>query len=389
MLPYPRVTGFYYGSIYDGVEQLNLRHRNMILDSSKILSDLKNWSYELGFQDLGVASLNVKKDFTQLENWIQNGYHGSMSYLEKNKDKRLDPSKLVPDTACIITVRANYLTEPLDEAVSVLKNSRLAYVSRYALGRDYHKVLRGKLRQLARKLNDKIGHFGYRAFTDSAPILERALARNSGLGWVGKHTNLINKADGSMFFLGEIFTDLPLNTNSKLEENHCGTCVHCMDVCPTDAIISPYKLDARKCISYLTIESKDAIPLELRTSIGNRIFGCDDCQLFCPWNKYAKVTSIKDFMPRSGINSRTLLELFLMNRDDFELLTRGSAIRRISYEQWVRNLAVALGNSPYSHDTLSALNKRKFFPDQMVREHIEWAVTRQEQKQLSSNEQKR
>lgn len=355
----------------------------MILDSSKILNDLKIWSHELGFQDLGVAGLNVKDDFSQLEKWIQNGYHGSMSYLEKNKDKRLDPSKLVPDTTCVITVRANYLPEPLDDAVSVLKDPRLAYVSRYALGRDYHKVLRGKLRQLARKLNDKIGDFGYRAFTDSAPILERALARNSGLGWVGKHTNLINKADGSMFFLGEIFTDLPLDITARLKKNHCGTCVSCIDVCPTKAIVSPYKLDARKCISYLTIESKDSIPEELRASIGNRIFGCDDCQLFCPWNKYAKVTPIKDFMPRSGLNNRTLLELFSMNRDEFELLTRGSAIRRISYEQWVRNLAVAMGNSRYSRKTLSALYKRRYFPDQMVREHIEWAITRLEHNSLN------
>ncbi len=357
----------------------------MMLDSSKILNDLKKWSRELGFQDLGVAGLNVKKDFTQLENWIQNGYHGSMSYLEKNKDKRFDPSKLVPNTTSIITVRANYLTEPLDDAVSVLKDPRLAYVSRYALGRDYHKVLRGKLRQLARKLNDKIGHFGYRAFTDSAPVLERALARNSGLGWVGKHTNLINKTDGSMFFLGEIFTDLPLKAPTRLKKNHCGTCVSCIDVCPTNAIISPYKLDARKCISYLTIESKEAIPRELRAFIGNRIFGCDDCQLFCPWNKYAKVTPIKDFMPRSKLNNRTLLELFLMNRDEFEILTRGSAIRRVSYEQWVRNLAVALGNGHYSTEALSALYKRKNFPDPMVREHIEWAITRLEQNKFNPN----
>ncbi len=357
----------------------------MMLDSSKILSDLKNWSYELGFQGLGVADLDLKEDFTQLENWIQNGYHGSMSYLEKNKDKRLDPSKLVPNTTCVITVRANYLPEALDDAVSVLEDPRLAYVSRYALGRDYHKVLRGKLRQLARKLNDKIGHFGYRAFTDSAPILERALARNSGLGWIGKHTNLINKADGSMFFLGEIFTDLPLETTAGFKKNHCGTCVSCIDVCPTKAIISPYKLDATKCISYLTIESKDAIPTEIRTSIGNRIFGCDDCQLFCPWNKYAKVTPIKDFLPRSGLNNRTLLELFSLSRDEFELLTRGSAIRRVSYEQWVRNLAVALGNSPYSRKTLLALYKRKFFPDKMVREHIEWAITQMEHNLLNSD----
>jgi len=300
-----------------------------------------------------------------------------MAYLERNKDKRLNPSKLVPNTNCIISVRANYLTEPLSKAITNLQDPNIGYISRYAVGRDYHKVLRGKLRKLARKLNDKIGCFGYRAFTDSAPVLEKALARNSGLGWIGKHTNLINKKDGSMFFLGEIFTDLPLEANTELKKNHCGTCVQCIDICPTQAIISPYKLDARKCISYLTIESKESIPLELRPSIGNRIFGCDDCQLFCPWNRYAKLSTISDFTPRPELNNKTLSELFLIKRDEFELLTRGSAIRRISYEQWVRNLAIALGNAPGLSKTLSVLNSRKFFEDDMVREHIEWAITQQ------------
>lgn len=362
-------------------------HKGQLPKGAEILHDLKKWSVELGFQDLRVAHLNVKSDYQQLESWIANGYHGSMSYLEKNKDKRLDPSTLVPNTTSIISVRANYLTEPITSAINVLQDPNSAYISRYALGRDYHKVLRGKLRKLARRLNDKIGDFGYRAFTDSAPILERALARNGGLGWIGKHTNLINKNDGSMFFLGEIFTNLPLEENRKLEKNQCGTCTRCLDICPTKAIISPYKLDARKCISYLTIESKKAIPIALRSLIGNRIFGCDDCQLFCPWNKYAKLSPIEDFMPRSGLNKKTILELFLIDNDEFEILTRGSAIRRISYAQWIRNLAVALGNAPTSRDVVIALNKRKSFPDEMVREHIEWAIAQHKPRQSALNNQ--
>ena len=339
-----------------------------------IVSKLETWASELGFQDIGIASLELDSDISYLKSWLDKGYHGSMAYLEQNAPKRYDPKKLIPGTLSVISIRCDYLNVDLDDSIKALEKSDIAYVSRYALGRDYHKVLRSKLKKLANSLQDHIGSLGYRVFTDSAPVLERALARNSGLGWIGKNTNLISKKDGSMFFLGEIFTDIPLEPSKVAAKNHCGTCRECIDVCPTKAIIAPYQLDANRCISYLTIESKKSIPIEFRKSIGNRIFGCDDCQLFCPWNKYAKLTAVTDFTPRHGLEKSKLTDLFLLDEDEFEKITIGSAIRRVSYPQWIRNLAIALGNAPTSPEVLQALEKRLTFPDEMVLEHVNWAI---------------
>ncbi len=340
----------------------------------EIISKHKIWSSELGFQDVGIANLDLDSDISHLESWLDSGYHGSMAYLEKNKAKRYGPKELVPGTLSVISVRCDYLNLGLNDSIKSLEKSDIAYIARYALGRDYHKVLRSRLKKLANSLQKHIGALGYRVFTDSAPVLERALARNSGLGWIGKNTNLINKKDGSMFFLGEIFTDIPLTPSKLKPTNHCGTCKECIDVCPTNAIIAPYKLDANRCISYLTIESKEAIPVKYRKAIGNRIFGCDDCQLFCPWNKYAKSTTIADFAPRNSLQETRLTDLFLLNEVEFEKITLGSAIRRISYLQWLRNLAVALGNATTTPDVLKALEKRLIFPDAMVLEHVTWAI---------------
>ena len=339
-----------------------------------IVSRLETWSSDLGFQDIGIANLDLDSDIGYLESWLDKGYHGSMAYLEQNTVKRYDPKKLIPGTLSVISVRCDYLNVDLDDSIKALEKSDIAYVSRYALGRDYHKVLRSKLKKLANSLQDHIGSLGYRVFTDSAPVLERALARNSGLGWIGKNTNLISKKDGSMFFLGEIFTDIPLEPSKVAPKNHCGPCMECIDVCPTKAIIAPYQLDANRCISYLTIESKKSIPIEFRKAIGNRIFGCDDCQLFCPWNKYAKLTAVTDFTPRHGLEKSKLTDLFLLDEDEFEKITIGSAIRRVSYSQWIRNLAIALGNAPTSPEVLKALEKRLTFPDEMVLEHVNWAI---------------
>ena len=340
----------------------------------EILSKLKDWSSELGFQDIGVANLDLHSDINYLESWLDSGYHGSMAYLEQNKEKRYEPKELIPGTLSVISVRCDYLNIDLNDSIETLEKPDVAYIARYALGRDYHKVLRSKLKKLANSLQKHIGPLGYRVFTDSAPVLERALARNSGLGWIGKNTNLINKKEGSMFFLGEIFTDIPLAPSKIKPTNHCGTCKECIDICPTNAIVAPYKLDASRCISYLTIESKKAIPIEYRKSIGNRIFGCDDCQLFCPWNKYAKLTTIADFAPRHGLEKTRLIDLFLLDENEFEKITLGSAVRRINYVQWLRNLAVALGNAPTSPEVLQALEKRLIFPDEMVLEHVTWAI---------------
>jgi epoxyqueuosine reductase len=303
------------------------------------------------------------------------GRHGSMSYMERHGRKRSRPADLVPGTVRVISARMSYWPETARDAREALADPTTGYVARYALGRDYHKVLRQRLQRLADGVAERIGEFGYRVFVDSAPVLEKALARDAGLGWIGKHTNLLDR-DGSWFLLGELYTDLPLPSDSPVTE-HCGSCQACIDVCPTQAIVGPYELDARRCISYLTIELRGSIPEPLRPAIGNRIFGCDDCQLFCPWNKFARATTVGDFAVRHGLDAAGLVELFAWSREDWEARTAGSALRRAGYEGWLRNLAVALGNAPADERVVAALATRAADPSAVVREHVQWALERQ------------
>jgi len=293
--------------------------------------------------------------------------------MERHGLRRARPQELVPGTLRVISARMDYLPPNARPATEVLHDPTLGYVSRYALGRDYHKVLRRRLARLAERIEAEVAGTRYRVFVDSGPVLEKAFARNAGLGWIGKHTNLIHSRAGSWFFLGEILTDLPLPVDAPAT-NHCGSCRACIDVCPTGAIVAPYELDARLCISYLTIELRGPIPVELRRAIGNRIYGCDDCQLFCPWNKFARLTSEPDFAPRHALDGATLTQLFAWSEEEFLRSTEGSAIRRIGYECWLRNIAVALGNAPTSDEVLAALRARRDHPSALVREHVEWAL---------------
>ncbi len=345
---------------------------------AQALHSLDQWAHELGFQHSAVARLDLAADNAYLAAWLAAQYHGSMAYMRERADLRAAPASLVPGTLAVISLRMNYLPEPLASAWTRLEDPHGAYIARYALGRDYHKTIRQRLQQLARRLAELIGPFGYRVFSDSAPVLERALARNAGHGWIGKHTNLIARHEGSLFLLGEIYTDLLLPTSTLEETDHCGSCTRCIDVCPTAAIVAPYRLDARRCISYLTIESTDAIPEALRPLLGNRVFGCDDCQLVCPWNRYARQTEVVDFAPRHGLDSASLVELFAWSAADFEQRTRGSALRRISHQQWLRNLAVGLGNAPSTPTVIAALAARAEHPSALVREHVAWALARHE-----------
>lgn len=343
------------------------------IDFSSLKKDIVSWSHEIGFQKTGVSDINLSEAEEKLTKWLKLKFHGSMKYMEKHGTKRCRPQELVPGTVRIITVRMDYLPQEQELAINHLNNNKNAYISRYALGRDYHKVLRKKLKLLAKIIEKNIGEFGYRIFVDSAPVLEKALAEKSGLGWIGKHTNLIDKNRGSWFFLGELYTDLPLPTDLS-ETSHCGTCSVCMDVCPTNAIVGPYSLDARRCISYLTIENKGSIPTEFRKDIGNRIYGCDDCQLFCPWNKFAKPTGENDFAPRHKLDDAQLTELFYWDKATWLYKTEGSAIRRIGFERWLRNIAVALGNADTTTEILDALNFRKDDNSTLISEHVKWAL---------------
>lgn len=352
---------------------------NALLDVDRRLvlaAEIKNQARALGFQQVGISTLDLGADEALFDAWLANGYHGEMQYLARHGHKRSRPAELVPGTLSVICATLNYLPAQAEDMQETLNNPARAYVARYALGRDYHKVMRGRLRQLANAVSAQIGTYGYRVFSDSAPVLEKALARNSGLGWIGKHTNLLNREFGSWFFLGEIYTDLPLPADPPQLENYCGSCVRCLEVCPTQAIIAPYTLDARRCIAYLTIEHKGAIPPELRPLIGNRIFGCDDCQLYCPWNRYATVTVEPDFRVRHALDASDLLALWAWDEATFLARTEGSAIRRVSFEQWQRNLAVALGNMPPSAAVASALDARRANASALVRDHIEWALAR-------------
>jgi epoxyqueuosine reductase len=335
--------------------------------------EIRDWGTDLGFQKIGISDIDLELADGRLRQWISDGYHGDMEYMHRHGTKRSRPAELVPGTLRVISARMDYLPESQEEACTMLDHGSKAYVSRYALGRDYHKVLRGRLRELARRIKQRTGPFGYRVFVDSAPVLEKPLAEKAGLGWIGKHTNLIDRDTGSWFFLGELYTDLPLPVDEP-ETSHCGTCRACIDVCPTAAIVAPYQLDARRCISYLTIELKGSIPEEFRKPIGNRIYGCDDCQLFCPWNKFARLTDEKDFSPRHGLDAAELTELFDWSEETWLSRTEGSAIRRIGYERWLRNVAVALGNAMSTPEVIDALNKRRDCDSKLVAEHVEWAL---------------
>lgn len=342
-------------------------------DFAALGAQIRGWAWELGFQQAGVSGVELPEDERHLLDWLARERHGEMGYMQRHGTRRSRPAELVPGTLRVISVRMDYWPDGTREAGALLKENDHAYIARYALGRDYHKLLRARLQKLAERVQKKIGPFGYRAFTDSAPVLEKALARNAGLGWIGKHTNLINKSAGSWFFLGELFTDLPLPLDTPATD-HCGSCQACMDVCPTHAIVAPYQLDARRCIAYLTIEYKGSIPVEFRKAIGNRVFGCDDCQLFCPWNKFARPTQEKEFKPRHGLDNAALVELFNWREAEFLERTEGSAIRRAGYECWLRNLAVGLGNAPSSPEIITALKRRADYPSELVREHVSWAL---------------
>lgn len=348
-----------------------------------LAQDIKRWGQELGFDDIGICDTDLSQYTPHFLDWLDKGYNAGMAWMGEHGNMRYTPDALVPGTVRVISARMNYL--PLDSAhIKTLKTPEKAYIARYALGRDYHKLMRKRLARLADKIRSALIDANLpepeqRAFVDSAPVLERPLAEKAGLGWVGKHTLVINKEAGSWFFLGEIYTSAPLPvTQPAPVENHCGECTACLKVCPTDAFPTPYTLDANRCISYLTIENKGSIPEEFREPIGNRVFGCDDCQAICPWNKYAHTSSEPDFSPRHQLDDCALLTLFQWNEATFLKHTEGSAIRRIGYEGWQRNLAVGLGNVPSDPEIIATLNSKLASASPMVAEHIEWALSQQQ-----------
>ncbi len=333
---------------------------------------IKSWGRELGFQAVGIADVDLGEAEARLAEWLRLGFHGEMDYMARHGAKRSQPAALVPGTLRVISARMDYSPDAADAEATLADRSK-AYVSRYALGRDYHKVLRARLQRLAERIEGEVGAFGYRVFTDSAPVMEVELAVRAGLAWRGKHTLALARDAGSLFFLGEIYTDLPLPVDRAIAE-HCGTCERCIEACPTGAIVAPYQLDARRCISYLTIELKGSIPADLRPLVGNRVYGCDDCQLVCPWNKYAQTSAEADFGVRNGLDAATLVELFDWPEPVFHERLAGSAIHRIGYERWSRNLAVGLGNAPTTAAVVAALRARADDPSALVREHVAWAL---------------
>ena len=350
----------------------------MTIDYQQLAQQIKTWAHELGFQQLGITGVNLADAERHLQQWLDAGYHGEMSYMAEHGMMRARPAELLPGTLRVLSVRINYLPKGAGFATN-LADPTQGYISRYALGRDYHKLIRNRLKQLGQRIQQQASELGFRPFVDSAPILERPLAQQAGLGWIGKHSLLLNQQDGSWFFLGELLIDLPL----PLDEPHpgdCGSCVACITSCPTGAIVAPYVVDARRCISYLTIELKGAIPEDLRPLLGNRIYGCDDCQLVCPENRHAPQTIEADFQRRTPWKNQSLLALFLWQEHEFLSHTEGSAIRRIGYERWSRNLAVALGNAPFDQFIVQALQARLASASAMVAEHIEWALSQQKRK---------
>jgi epoxyqueuosine reductase len=340
-----------------------------------LADEVKVWGRELGFQQVGITDTELEPAETRLLGWLAAGRHGDMAYMARHGTRRSRPMELVPGTLRVISARMDYLPEPHRNLARALEDPARAFISRYALGRDYHRLLRRRLQRLVDRIAATIGPFGHRVFVDSAPVMEKPLAEKAGLGWIGKHTNLINSRAGSWFFLGEIYTDLALPLDRPAKD-HCGRCRACLDVCPTGAILAPYELDARLCISYLTIEHRGSIPEPLRPLLGNRIYGCDDCQLTCPWNRFARPTEERDLLARAGLDTATLLDLFNWDEPTFLARTQGSAIRRIGHRRWLRNLAVALGNSPSSPQLRGVLAARADHPDPLVREHVRWAIGR-------------
>jgi epoxyqueuosine reductase len=339
----------------------------------QLAADIKRWGKAIGFAEIGITDTDLSKAEVEHQAWVKKGFHGEMHYMAKHGTKRTRPADLVPNTIRIISARLDYFPPKTKDSWEVLEDGSKAFISRYAMGRDYHKVMRQKLQKLCDKINQVALDFEYRVFTDSAPVLEVELAEKAGLGWRGKHTLLINKDHGSWFFLGDIYTNLPLPID-KPATNHCGTCSACINICPTQAITAPYEVDARRCISYLTIELKNSIPIELRPLIGNRVYGCDDCQLICPWNKFAEATIEPDFDVRNGLDDVSLIECFNWTEDEFKQKMAGSAIYRIGYEQWLRNIAVGLGNAPSSSEIVAALKARQNDSSNLVKEHVEWAL---------------
>jgi epoxyqueuosine reductase len=355
------------------------KQNNNALDPAALAIQIRQWGLELGFQGVGISDVNLDDAEPRLLEWLHAGFHGGMDYMAKHGVKRARPAELIPGTVRVIAARMNYMSDVPAASWPLIADGERAYISRYALGRDYHKVLRARLQRLALRIESVAGGHGHRVFTDSAPVMEVEIARKAGLGWRGKHTLLLTRQAGSMFFLGEIFTNLPLPVDVAQSE-HCGSCTKCITVCPTQAIVAPYQLDARRCISYLTIEHAGSIPVELRPLIGNRVYGCDDCQLVCPWNKYAQTTSEPDFAVRHGLDDVTLVELFAWSEDDFHARLQGSAIHRIGYERWLRNIAVGLGNLPPGSSgagaALAALEGRAAHVSPLVGEHVAWALQR-------------
>ena len=358
-------------------------HAKPAPDTSALKKRLRAWAQELGFSAIGFAAIDLGKAENELMAWLAAGYHGDMDYMARHGATRARPAELLPGTASIISARMDYLPDAANAWASLAAPDH-AYVSRYALGRDYHKLVRGRLQKLGERLADAVGGCMFRAFSDSAPVMEVALASQTALGWRGKHTLLLDRG-GSWSFLGELFVDLAFEADPPAD-SHCGTCQACIDICPTRAIMAPYRLDARRCISYLTIEHAGPIPLELRPLMGNRIYGCDDCQLVCPWNRFAKISTSPDFQPRNQLDSATLLQLFAWSEAEFMRRLEGSAIRRIGHERWLRNLAVALGNSltralasapENATAIIDALQARADHPSVMLREHLQWALSRQ------------
>lgn len=344
------------------------------IDYASLAADIKRWARELGFADTGITDIDLSRDEPRLKRWLAEGRHGEMAWMTHHGNKRSRPDELHPGTIRVISVRMNYAPPDIKQSWDVVNDGQLGYISRYALGRDYHKMMRKRLKKLALRIREEAGDFGYRPFVDSAPVMEKPLARKAGLGWTGKHTITLSRR-GSYFLLGELYTDLPLPVDTPVED-YCGTCTRCITACPTGAITGPYQLDARRCISYLTIELKGSIPEDLRAPMGNRIFGCDDCQLACPWNKWAQLATDADFAPRHGLDRAKLVELFAWDETTFLEKTEGMAIRRAGYEGWLRNIAVALGNAPTSTEVIDALRSRQAHPSDVVREHVAWALRR-------------
>ncbi|ROR32023.1 tRNA epoxyqueuosine(34) reductase QueG [Inmirania thermothiophila] len=347
------------------------------MDPHRLAEDIRRWARELGFAGAGFARAPRPADLARLDAWLAAGRHGAMEWMARHRALRADPAALHPGTRTIISVRMHYTPPTAAPAQAVLADPRRGYISRYALGRDYHKVLRGRLRALARRIEAAAGRFGHRAFVDSAPVLEKPLAREAGLGWIGRHSNLVHPREGSLFVLGELYTDLELPADPPFARDHCGRCTACIDACPTGAIVAPYQVDARRCISYLTIELRGPIPEPLRRPLGNRIFGCDDCQLVCPWNRFARTAAVADFDPRHGLDAPALTALFAWDEATFLARTEGSALRRTGYEGWLRNVAVALGNAPPDPAVAAALRARADHPSALVREHVAWALREQ------------